>query len=153
VALDGHEQSLAQYLEDALRKGKDLAVEQMKKSTGLAFPNDFTCKIDLEDCPGRSTKITVECRWKRYQGRLCASLLNGSYCVNTGHFAGTESVALPVTYPPPASDWEELSVNPPKASNVKSLLFTKNSAGLMAELRKHLAGKFLTVSGHGAAEK
>jgi Restriction endonuclease len=145
VVLDGQEQTLGEYLEEALHKGKDLAVKQVNATKMFEFPEDFVCSIDLPDCPGRSTKITVECRWLRYQGKLCASLLNGSYCVGTGHFTGTVSMPLPVTYPPPASDWELLPSNLAKNSNVKSVLFTKNSNGLITEMKKRLAGRPMPV--------
>jgi hypothetical protein len=141
LIVNGSRQSLCEYLEEALRIGKANALEQMRTINAFEFPEDFKFTLDLADCPGHSTKITIECRWKRYRGKLRASLLNGSYCVNSGHFSGSISMPFPVTYPPPASDWELLSSNLAKDHNVKSIFFSHNSAGLIASLAKHLAGK------------
>jgi Restriction endonuclease len=147
IILGGNELSIGDHLEEALRRGKEQAIEEAKKIAKFEFPNDFLCTIDLADSPSRSTRILVGCRWLRYRSKLSASLLNGSFCVSTGEFVGTESMAFPVTYPPPASDWEFLPTNPEKDSSVKTFLFTKKSAGLIAELKKSLAGKAIPANG------
>ena len=66
VALGGNEQTLPDRLEGALHKGKVIAIEKISGTTSAAFPEDFVCTLDLQDSPGRSTTITVECRWMRY---------------------------------------------------------------------------------------
>jgi hypothetical protein len=148
IAPNGVGQSVAEYVEEALRKEKDLASIRAKKA-GLIFPMDFVCTVDLQDSATRGTTITIECRWKRYQGKLSAAILNGSFCVSTGEFVGTESFPSPVTFPPPENDWEEIAENPMQstlaAAGVKTFLFTKNSAGLMMEVRNRLVGQLLRM--------
>lgn len=141
VTVDGPEQSLGDCLEDALQKGKTFVLDEMKRLGLTEFPDDFICTIDLRDSSDRSTTIMLACRWKRFHGKLSAAMLNGSFCVSNGEFVGTETAAFPTVYPPPPSDWEEVSGNLLKTPDVRSILLTRNSSSLVKLLRAELKDK------------
>jgi hypothetical protein len=148
IPKNGYDESVAECLQAAYQTGKERAIKEQAARPGISvFPDDFACRVDLEDSPGRTTKVTIICRWRRFQGKLSASLLNGSYCLETGEFAGTiTGPPIHVTFPPPASDWQELSLNPPPP-RLKHFVFMKNSAGVIEMLRESFMQTALTSGG------
>jgi hypothetical protein len=91
---------------------------------------------------GNSTRIVAECRWKKFQSKPNFPLLNGSYCVTSGEFRGTEtSPPIAIVDLPSPEYWDELSENPIATTGQKNFLFTRNSASIISSLRQQLSGK------------
>lgn len=83
-------QTILDVISAAFARGETMACAEAKESgslprdwrAGLAFGIDEICE---------EVRIQVWGRWRRYRARLEATLLEGSYCLTDGSFAGSQT--------------------------------------------------------------
>ena len=101
-------------------------------STSGRFPRPFSASVEFsgqtED--GRiSLKVEVRVKWRIYEGRTEAHLLQGSYSFTSGEFLGEQmSPVIDLMGPDPGPGWELLKT-PPVKINLATRHFCKQASG------------------------
>jgi hypothetical protein len=141
--VDGNTKPLADHLQDAFRMARFLALErQAQNPDAHVFPEDWPIELVLNDSLTRPTRVYSSLKWRKYRSKAYATLLNGSFCVTSGEFLGTESSPpLSVVYPPPPEAWEEVIGNLIPETGRKGIMLTKSSAEIVKALQMHLHDK------------
>jgi hypothetical protein len=88
--------------------------------------------------PESSFSIQLSLLWKAWRGRLEAHLLNGSYCISNGKFAGSMTTPIiSLTGPSPGPGWDPIDLTevPDGKPMVQAYLY---AGGVKQELRESL---------------
>jgi hypothetical protein len=95
---------------EVFHKVENEAVEEAK---GMGqFPKEWLVDIEFSSThpPEEKLGLHMHCIWKKYKGRVEASLINGSYCLSNGSFHGSQSMPwIDIRSEHPGDNWIEIT--------------------------------------------
>jgi len=123
-------------IDKAFHKLETEAIEESKKKG--QFPNDLATDIEFHCSDSCNDKLIlrVQLAWKKYRGKVEASLLDGSYCFSNDSFYGTQAYpTIDMKEFHPGNGWVEIlekNFNPPKNSII-AIRYHPNAGEILRE--------------------
>lgn len=79
------------------------------KGTGQ-FPNGWSLDVEFNNPSGDKLVLRLQCTWRKFKGKIEASLINGSYCFTNGSFRGIQTTPVIDTQSEhPGDQWVEIT--------------------------------------------